>query len=72
MKILIFGLPGSGKTSLSKELSYHFHIPHFNADPNFTFAISFIVIVFGLTTFGVYKAFFDNKSLKDPWDDHDD
>ncbi|AGH56894.1 hypothetical protein CPXG_00091 [Cyanophage P-RSM6] len=47
-------------------------IPHFNADPNFTFAISFIVIVFGLTTFGVYKAFFDNKSLKDPWDDHDD
>ena len=32
MKILIFGLPGSGKTSLSKELSYHFHIPHFNAD----------------------------------------
>ena len=47
-------------------------IPHYNADPNVTFAISFIVLVAGLTTFGVYKAFFDNKDLADPWDDHDD
>tara|TARA_R100000152_G_C6625647_1_gene74905 strand:+ start:367 stop:606 length:240 start_codon:yes stop_codon:yes gene_type:complete len=46
-------------------------IPHYNADPNLTFAISFVVIVLGLTTFGVYKAFFDNKTLEDPWD-HDD
>ena len=26
------GLPGSGKTSLSKELAYHFELPHYNAD----------------------------------------
>tara|TARA_Y100000004_G_scaffold78398_1_gene88259 strand:- start:515 stop:943 length:429 start_codon:yes stop_codon:yes gene_type:complete len=32
MKILIFGLPGSGKTTLSKELAYRFNFPHFNAD----------------------------------------
>ncbi len=32
MKILIFGLPGSGKTTLARELAYHFLLPHFNAD----------------------------------------
>ena len=47
-------------------------IPHYNADPNVTFAISFIVIVVLLAGFGVYKAFFKNKGLADPWDDHDD
>lgn len=29
---MIMGLPGSGKTTLAKELAYHFHIPWHNAD----------------------------------------
>ena len=32
LKILICGLPGAGKTTLAKELAYHFQIPHHNAD----------------------------------------
>lgn len=32
MRILIMGLPGSGKTTLARELSYHFLVPHYNAD----------------------------------------
>lgn len=32
MKILILGLPGTGKTTLARELSYHFLLPHHNAD----------------------------------------
>ena len=32
MKILVCGLPGSGKTTLSRALSTHFTIPHHNAD----------------------------------------
>jgi adenylylsulfate kinase len=32
MKILIFGLPGSGKTTFAKQLTTDTNIPHFNAD----------------------------------------
>jgi len=32
MKILIFGLPGSGKTTFAKQLTTDTDIPHFNAD----------------------------------------
>lgn len=31
-KIMIMGLPGSGKTTLARELAYHFLVPHINAD----------------------------------------
>ena len=32
MNILIFGLPGSGKTTFAKQLTADTDIPHFNAD----------------------------------------
>ena len=32
MKILIMGLPGSGKTTLARTLAGHFLVPHVNAD----------------------------------------
>ena len=47
-------------------------MPHYNADPNFTFGISIAVITILLAAFGIYKGFFNNKGLADPWDDHDD
>ena len=47
-------------------------IPHFNADPNMTFGIALLIFTVGLTGFGVYRAFFNNKDLTDQWDEHDD
>ena len=47
-------------------------IPHLTLDPDFTFGISIAVITILLAGYGVYKGFFANKGLTDPWDDHDD
>ena len=47
-------------------------IPHYNSNSTLIFAISTSVIVLTLTAFGVYRTFFANKNLTDPWDDHDD
>ena len=47
-------------------------IQHYNADPNITFPISIGVLVFLLFLFGIYRGFFDNEGLTDPFDDHDD
>ena len=43
-----------------------------NLNPNITFPISIAVITVLLAGYGVYKGFFANKNLIDPWDDHDD
>ena len=47
-------------------------IPHFTFNPNYTFGISIAVITILLAAYGVYKGFFANQDLADPWDDHDD
>ncbi|MAR97424.1 MAG: photosystem II reaction center protein PsbN [Candidatus Marinimicrobia bacterium] len=46
-------------------------IHHYNADPNITFPISIGVIVTIMVLYGIYKGFFDNEGLEDPFDDHD-
>ena len=47
-------------------------IPHFTFNPDITFGISIAVITILLAGYGIYKGFFANKGLTDPWDDHDD
>jgi hypothetical protein len=45
---------------------------HYNLDPNITFPISIMVITLFLAVYGIYRGFFANTNLRDPWDDHDD
>ena len=47
-------------------------IPHFTLNTDFNFGISIAVITILLASYGIYKGFFANKGLTDPWDDHDD
>ena len=46
-------------------------IPHLTLDPNITFPISIAVITILLAGYGIYRGFFANQNLTDPWDDHD-
>jgi|TARA_R100001460_G_scaffold5165_12_gene14445 F0F1-type ATP synthase membrane subunit a len=47
-------------------------IPHYNADPNITLGISIAVITVIFILYGIYRGFFANEGLEDPFDDHDD
>ena len=47
-------------------------IPHYNFDPNITFPISIAVITVLFIFYGIYRGFFANEGLVDPFDDHDD
>ena len=47
-------------------------ISHLNLDPNITFPVSIAVITIILAGYGIYRGFFANKGLADPWDDHED
>ncbi|WP_269622328.1 photosystem II reaction center protein PsbN [Prochlorococcus marinus] len=43
------------------------------SSPALSIAITFLVVLLGLTGFGLYTAFGPPaKALEDPWDDHDD
>ena len=43
-------------------------IPHLSINPNITLPISMAVITILLAGYGVYKGFFANENLTDPWD----
>ena len=47
-------------------------IPHSTLNPNITIPISVAVITVLFAGYGIYKGFFANQGLTDPWDDHDD
>ncbi|AAP99330.1 MULTISPECIES: photosystem II reaction center protein PsbN [Prochlorococcus] len=43
------------------------------SSPALSIAITILIVLLGLTAFGVYTAFGPpNRALDDPWDDHDD
>ena len=54
------------------ELRIQMMISHYNFDPDITFPISIAVIVVMFIFYGIYKGFFANEGLEDPFDDHDD
>ena len=68
----VYTLPGTWHDPEKIALCNDTLIPHFTFNPDYTFMISIAVITILLAGYGVYKRFFANKGLSDPWDDHDD
>ena len=68
----VYTLPGTWNDSDKIAKCNDTLIPHLTLNPNFTFGISVLAILIILTGYGVYKGFFANPNLTDPWDDHDD
>ena len=68
----VYTLPGTWNDSDKIAKCNDTLIPHLTLNPNFTFGISVLAILLILTGYGVYKGFFANQNLTDPWDDHDD
>ena len=68
----VYTLPGTWNDPEKIALCNDTLIPHFTFNPDYTFMISIAVITILLAGYGVYKGFFANKGLSDPWDDHDD
>ena len=68
----VYTLPGTWNDSDKIAKCNDTLITHLTLNPNFTFGISVLAILIILTGYGVYKGFFANQNLTDPWDDHDD
>ena len=68
----VYTLPGTSNDPEKIAKGNDTLIPHFTFNPNYTFGISIAVITILLAAYGIYKGFFANEGLADPWDDHDD
>ena len=68
----VYTLPGTWKDPDKIAKCNDTLVPHLTLNPNFKFGISIVAILLILTGYGVYKGFFANQNLTDPWDDHDD
>ena len=68
----VYTLPGTWNDSDKIAKCNDTLIPHLTLNPNITFGLSVLAILIILTGYGVYKGFFANQNLTDPWDDHDD
>ena len=68
----VYTLPGTWSDPEKIAKCNETFIPHLTLNPNITFAISIAVITVLLAGYGIYKGFFANEGLSDPWDDHDD
>jgi len=71
----VYTLPGTWNDPEKIAKCYDTLIPHGNyggLSQSGQFAAIIGITLFALVSIGIYKAFFDNENLTDPWDEHDD
>ena len=68
-------MPGTWNDPQKIAKCYDTIVPHGNyggLSQSGQFAAIIGITLFALVSIGIYKAFFDNENLTDPWDEHDD
>jgi len=71
----VYTLPGTWNDPQKIAKCYDTLVPHGNysgLSQSGQFAAIIGITLFALVGIGIYKAFFDNENLTDPWDEHDD
>jgi|TARA_B100001093_G_scaffold513270_1_gene584845 hypothetical protein len=71
----VYTLPGTWSNPETIAKCNDTLIPHGSfsgLSPSAQFAAIIGITLFIMVGIGVYKAFFDNQDLTDPWDEHDD
>ena len=71
----VYTLPGTWNDPQKIAKCLDTIVPHGNyggLSQSGQFAAIIGITLFALVSIGIYKAFFDNENLTDPWDEHDD